>query len=279
MGEGWTVNRYAAALLGYYAEADSLAPGLSGWLVERAVDPACYAAFPGATELVSGACRLGLRVGIVSDTGFDVRPALERCGLAGSIEAVVLSHEQGASKPAERLFRHACRLLDVPPAQTVLVGDNRAAAPGAIRGQRQGPRRRVRPAARASPRLTHGSSHQLAVPVQRTGDLLDPPAHRRPRGRRGPGHGPLAFTVSSRPTTEAKILPPPTNTPRTTLSTKAHSARSSTRGSKPPRSASARGSRARSKVRDHRAVSPPQRGHCPDERRSVPRIPPHRFLV
>jgi len=132
MGEGWTANRYAAALLGYYAEADSLAPGLSGWLVERAVDPACYAAFPGAAELVSGACRLGLRVGVVSDTGFDVRPALERCGLAGSIEAVVLSHEQGASKPAERLFRHACPLLDVPPAQTVLVGDNPAADGGAV---------------------------------------------------------------------------------------------------------------------------------------------------
>lgn len=132
MGDGWSAVRYAEAVRRHYAEADSLADGLSSWLHERITDPTCYEPFPGAVELLSRVRSLGLRVGVVSDTGFDVRPALDRGGLSPWIEAVVLSHEQGACKPAEVLFRRACRLLGVAPAATIMVGDNPAADGGAV---------------------------------------------------------------------------------------------------------------------------------------------------
>lgn len=86
MGDGWSAVRYAEAVRRHYAEADSLADGLSSWLHERITDPTCYVPFPGAVELLSRVRGLGLRVGVVSDTGFDVRPALDRGGLSPWIE-------------------------------------------------------------------------------------------------------------------------------------------------------------------------------------------------
>ena len=55
----------------------------------------------------------GLRVAVVSDTGFDLRPAMERLGLTPYLDAVVMSYEQGVCKPAASVFRTACDRLGV----------------------------------------------------------------------------------------------------------------------------------------------------------------------
>jgi FMN phosphatase YigB (HAD superfamily) len=72
----------------------------------------------------------GVRVGIVSDIHFDVRPAFADAGLADLVDSFVLSFEHGVQKPDPRIFRVALDGLAVEPADTLMVGD-RASHDGA----------------------------------------------------------------------------------------------------------------------------------------------------
>lgn len=130
MGAGWSEAAYARALGSYYGAAEATVPGLAAWLVDRAVDPASYRALPGATELVGDLAAAGVHLSVVSDTGFDIRPALAANDLTPLGDIVLLSHEQGACKPAPWLFTRACDLMRVAASETLMVGDSAAADGG-----------------------------------------------------------------------------------------------------------------------------------------------------
>jgi HAD superfamily hydrolase (TIGR01509 family) len=66
----------------------------------------------------------GVRTAVVSNIGMDIRPVLERGGLSGLVDAVVLSYEAGAVKPAPEIFRRAIDLVGVPPERALMVGDS-----------------------------------------------------------------------------------------------------------------------------------------------------------
>jgi len=104
--------------------ADDLVPGLSRALYERTVDPASWEAFPDTAATLRSLHERGVPVGVVSDTGFDLRPVFDSLGLARWLDAVVLSCESGACKPEPRVFGLACAQLGVDPAATLMVGDN-----------------------------------------------------------------------------------------------------------------------------------------------------------
>jgi putative hydrolase of the HAD superfamily len=72
----------------------------------------------------------GVRVGIVSDIHFDLRPVFVDAGLAHLVESFVLSYEHGVQKPDRRIFRVALEELGVEPADALMVGD-RASHDGA----------------------------------------------------------------------------------------------------------------------------------------------------
>jgi FMN phosphatase YigB (HAD superfamily) len=115
-----------------FAGCESLAPGLSAELYELTVSAESWEAFPDTLPTLRAVRDRGLRVGIVSDTGFDLRPAMDRLGMSPFVDTVVMSFEQGVCKPAVEPFRTACDQLRVHPGQTLMVGDNPLTDSGAV---------------------------------------------------------------------------------------------------------------------------------------------------
>ncbi len=66
----------------------------------------------------------GVRTGLVSNIGVDVRGLLDDEGLADLLDTVVLSYELGVVKPHAGIFEEAVRRLDAAPARTLMVGDS-----------------------------------------------------------------------------------------------------------------------------------------------------------
>jgi putative hydrolase of the HAD superfamily len=67
--------------------------------------------------------RLGLRVGVVSNSDGRTDALLERTGLKDEFEVIVDSCNVGIAKPDPEIFRIAARRLGVNPARVMYVGD------------------------------------------------------------------------------------------------------------------------------------------------------------
>lgn len=102
----------------------ALARGLSVRLYELTLRADSWEAFPDSVATLRALRARGVRLGLVSDTGFDLRPALDRLGLSPLLDTVVLSFEHGVCKPAPTPFLTACDRLGVRPERTLMVGDN-----------------------------------------------------------------------------------------------------------------------------------------------------------
>ena len=96
-GRDLSTERHRAVWTALYAAAgcDELAAGLSDRLYERTVAAESWEAFPDAVPTLEAVRSRGLRVAVVSDTGFDLRPALARLGLMPHLDAVLMSYQQG----------------------------------------------------------------------------------------------------------------------------------------------------------------------------------------
>ena len=114
------------------AGCEALAPGLSEALYTLTVRAESWEAFPDTVPTLKAVRDRGLRVGVVSDTGFDMRPAMDRLGLSPFLDTVVMSFEHGVCKPAVEPFRTACERLRVQPERTLMVGDNPLTDSGAV---------------------------------------------------------------------------------------------------------------------------------------------------
>ena len=55
-------------------------------------------------------------------------------GLSDLVDAIVVSEEIGAAKPAAEIFRHALHLVGADPAHTLFVGDRPVADIGGAQG-------------------------------------------------------------------------------------------------------------------------------------------------
>jgi len=114
------------------AGCERLAPGLSEKLYALTVSAESWEAFPDTLPTLKALRDRGLRVGIVSDTGFDLRPAMDLLGLSPFVNTVVMSFEYGVCKPAATVFLTACDQLRVDPQRTLMVGDNPLTDSGAV---------------------------------------------------------------------------------------------------------------------------------------------------
>jgi HAD superfamily hydrolase (TIGR01509 family) len=65
----------------------------------------------------------GLRMAVVSDIHFDLRPAFADAGLLDYIDVFTLSFEQGIQKPDPLMFTRTVAALGVQPADCLMVGD------------------------------------------------------------------------------------------------------------------------------------------------------------
>lgn len=66
----------------------------------------------------------GIRLAVLSNVGIDLGPVLEASGIAGAVDAVVLSYLVGYAKPDPEIFAHAVELLGVSAERTLMVGDS-----------------------------------------------------------------------------------------------------------------------------------------------------------
>ncbi|MGW4466688.1 HAD family hydrolase [Micromonospora sp. NBC_01796] len=114
------------------AGCERLAPGLSEELYALTVSAESWEAFPDTLPTLKALHDRGLPVGIVSDTGFDLRPAMDLLGLSPFLDTVVMSFEQGVCKPAAEVFLTACDRMRVRPERTLMVGDNPLTDSGAV---------------------------------------------------------------------------------------------------------------------------------------------------
>ncbi|MDT0347172.1 HAD family hydrolase [Streptomyces litchfieldiae] len=106
-------------------------PELYDALYERHWQPAAWHPYPDTAAVLRGLSERNVGVVVVSNIGWDVRPVFRAHGLAGWVDAFVLSYEHGVQKPDPRLFRIACDALGLAPEQVLMVGDDARADGGA----------------------------------------------------------------------------------------------------------------------------------------------------
>ncbi|MFC0100986.1 HAD family hydrolase [Micromonospora marina] len=74
----------------------------------------------------------GVRIGVVSNVGWDIRECFARHGLDGYVDAFVLSYEVGFVKPDPRFWGTALDALHAVPGQTLMVGDHPTGDGGSV---------------------------------------------------------------------------------------------------------------------------------------------------
>uniref|UniRef100_A0AAU2VDE2 HAD-IA family hydrolase n=1 Tax=Streptomyces sp. NBC_00003 TaxID=2903608 RepID=A0AAU2VDE2_9ACTN len=106
-------------------------PRLYDLLYDRHKTPAAWHPYPDAKQVLGGLRQRGVKIGVVSNIGWDLRPIFRAHGLDDFVDAYVLSFEHEVQKPDERLFAAACEALGQAPREVLMVGDDRRADGGA----------------------------------------------------------------------------------------------------------------------------------------------------
>ncbi|MFF4604793.1 HAD family hydrolase [Streptomyces sp. NPDC001339] len=106
-------------------------PELYDALYDRHMTPDAWHPYPDAAEVLAELHRRGVRIGVLSNIGWDLRPVLRAHGLERYLDACLLSYEHGLQKPDPRLFALACRELELAPSAVLMVGDDHVADGGA----------------------------------------------------------------------------------------------------------------------------------------------------
>ncbi|MGW2816664.1 HAD family hydrolase [Streptomyces sp. NPDC001415] len=132
----WAVRDQSAELhretyTGLARQVELPDPRLYDLLYDRHMTPAAWHPYPDAKGVLGGLRRRGIKIGVVSNIGWDLRPVFRAHGLDDFVDAYVLSFEHEVQKPDERLFAAACEALGQDPREVLMVGDDRRADGGA----------------------------------------------------------------------------------------------------------------------------------------------------
>jgi HAD superfamily hydrolase (TIGR01509 family) len=109
-----------------FRRAVALRPGVDPDLIEAlyAVMPQQWVAYDDTRPVLQELSSRGIRIVVLSNAGIDVRPTLDRAGLTGFIDGVVVSYQVGVVKPDPAIFRLALDTLGRPADQALMVGDS-----------------------------------------------------------------------------------------------------------------------------------------------------------
>jgi len=99
-----------------------LEPALARALYETMLDT--WVPYDDTLPVLAALRARGLKLGLVSNAGVDVRQVVVRAGMAPLLDAVVISHEIGAVKPHPPIFERALAALGVPAERALMVGDS-----------------------------------------------------------------------------------------------------------------------------------------------------------
>ena len=125
-------HSHRAAYTGLASTVPCDIEGLADALYDRLLTPAGWLPYADTEPTLRRLHSAGIKVGVVSNVGFDIRPHFAAWRLDSMIDAFVLSYEIGRTKPDPAIFLRACGLLGVDPERTLMVGDTPADA-GAVR--------------------------------------------------------------------------------------------------------------------------------------------------
>ena len=90
---------------------------------EQLMNAIRFRAFPDAGPALAELRAMGLRLACVSNWDVSLPSVLDRCGLAGALDAVVASAAVGARKPDPAIFAAALEVTDCAPGDALHVGD------------------------------------------------------------------------------------------------------------------------------------------------------------
>jgi HAD superfamily hydrolase (TIGR01509 family) len=148
---------HRAAYVGLAATVHTDVEGLADALYERGITIEGWLPYADTEATLRTLHDAGIKVAVVSNIGFDIRPHFAAWGLDTLVDAYVLSYEVGRCKPDPAIFLRACGLLGADPERTLMVGDSPADA-GAVKA---GCAALVLPA--AEPGHTNGLGATLAL--------------------------------------------------------------------------------------------------------------------
>jgi HAD superfamily hydrolase (TIGR01509 family) len=124
-------HAHRAAYTGLAATVPTDVEGLADALYDRLLGPAGWLPYADTEATLRSLRGSGVKVGVVSNIGFDIRPHFAAWGFDTLIDAFALSFEVGRTKPDPAIFLRACGMLGVDPENTLMVGDSQADA-GAV---------------------------------------------------------------------------------------------------------------------------------------------------
>ncbi|MGJ7908167.1 HAD family hydrolase [Actinopolyspora sp. H202] len=99
-------------------------PAQAEALYSRLIDPDCWTPYPDTAPVVRRLHEAGIRNAVISNIAFDIRPALDRVGIGGLFDSVLMSYVEGVIKPDPKLFLRACERLGVEPEEALMIGDS-----------------------------------------------------------------------------------------------------------------------------------------------------------
>lgn len=117
-------DTHRAAYLGLLSGVNHPHPAMPAAIYELILEPEGWVPYADAREVVEDLERRGVRVGLISNVGFDVRPILRGHGFEQLARSPTLSYEVGAMKPDPRIFRAALAALGSDAEETLMVGDH-----------------------------------------------------------------------------------------------------------------------------------------------------------
>jgi HAD superfamily hydrolase (TIGR01549 family) len=115
----------------WYRTLDDIDPSVGDEVYRRMHAPEEWKPFASSLAVVRSLHAAGVSVGVLSNTGWDVRSVFRHHGLDHYIDAYALSYEIGAVKPQSEAFLRACALIGSDPTCTLMVGDDPRADSGA----------------------------------------------------------------------------------------------------------------------------------------------------
>ncbi len=105
---------------------ESACSGLAEALWEFETSAAGWSPYVDAEVTLTTLRDAGIRVAVVSDVPFDLRPIFDHYGMVDLVEEFFLSGEYGVLKSERELFRIALNSLGLEPGDVIMVGDNHA---------------------------------------------------------------------------------------------------------------------------------------------------------
>ncbi|MEV0945057.1 HAD family hydrolase [Rhodococcus sp. NPDC049939] len=96
-------------------------------LYERSINPRSWRAYPDTAEVLVSLKNRGIKIGVLSNIAFDIRPTFADIGVKHLVDEFVLSFEVGVVKPDPKIFEYALDALDADPSRTLMIGDSEEA--------------------------------------------------------------------------------------------------------------------------------------------------------